>query len=68
MNSHNHMNPLEVNQHRSHARLGTKAVYRVCGFTDSLVEVEVVRSPGLERGQRFRFDAAAVRKMPIATV
>jgi hypothetical protein len=68
MNTPNHMNTLKVNQHRSHARLGTKAVYRVCDLTDSLVEVEVVKSPGLKRGQHFQFDAATVRKMPIVTV
>jgi hypothetical protein len=38
-------------------------VYRVCGWTDELVEVEVVRAPGLRPGQRFNFELAAVCRM-----
>lgn len=45
--------------------LGTEAVYRVCAFDDELAEVEVVRAPGLRRGQRFKLRVAAVRNMPV---
>jgi hypothetical protein len=40
-------------------------MYRVCGWTDQLAEVEVVSAPGLRPGQRFKFDVAAVRSMAL---
>lgn len=52
-----------VGEYRRYVRLGTVAVYRVCGWEDEAVEVEVVSAPGLEPGLRFRFTAEAVRAM-----
>lgn len=56
---------LRVGEFRRHVCLGTEAVYRVCDWDDELAEVEVVRAPGLRRGQRFKFDVAAVRGMTL---
>jgi hypothetical protein len=54
-----------VGEFRRRVHLGSEAVYRVCGFNDDLAEVEVVRAPGLRRGQRFKFTVASVRSMSI---
>lgn len=54
-----------MGEFRRRVHLGTEAVYRVCGFNDDLAEVEVVRAPGLRRGQRFKFKVAAVRSMAV---
>jgi hypothetical protein len=43
--------------------LGSVATYRVCAHAGDLVDVEVVDAPGLERGQRLRLTADAVRAM-----
>jgi hypothetical protein len=56
---------LRVGEIRRHLSLGTEAIYRVCDWNDELVEVEVVRAPGLGRGERFKFDVAAVRSMTV---
>ena len=46
-------------------KLGSEAVYRVCGFTGELVQVEVVSAPCLAAGQRFTFVRAAVLSMSV---
>jgi hypothetical protein len=56
---------LRVGEFRRHVRLGTAAVYRVCAWTEALVQVEVDRAPGLQAGQRFTFDRAIVDAMEI---
>ena len=56
---------LKVGEFRRRVSLGVEAVYRVCDWNDELAEVEVVRAPGLRRGQRFKFDVAAVRSMTV---
>jgi hypothetical protein len=43
--------------------LGTEAVYRICALREDLVEVEVVRAPGLEIGLKFFFTREAVEAM-----
>ena len=48
---------------RAHRLLGTTAVYRVIDLVGDLVEVEVVRAPGLISGQHVRLHASAVREM-----
>jgi hypothetical protein len=61
---------------RSHARrrlggiyrqrtLGTEAVYRVVarGVRDALIQVEVIRAPGLRPGSRLTFTGKAVAAM-----
>ncbi len=58
---------LIVGELRRHVRLGTEAVYRVCGWTDRLVDVEVVSAPGLERGQRFTLTREAVTSMSVVS-
>jgi len=40
-------------------------VYRVCRAQGELVEVEVVRAPGLSSGQRFEFTLRAVSAMEV---
>lgn len=52
---------------RKRVLLGSEAVYRVCDWNQALVEVEVVRSPGLEPGQRFQFALAAVTAMVVVS-
>ncbi|MBV8945617.1 MAG: hypothetical protein JO046_13855 [Solirubrobacterales bacterium] len=56
---------LRVGEFRRRIFLGTEAIYRVCDWNEELAEVEVVRAPGLRRGQRFKFDVAAVRSMAL---
>ncbi len=56
---------LIVGELRLHVRLGTEAVYRVCDWTDTLVNVEVVNAPGLRRGQRFTLTREAVTNMSV---
>jgi hypothetical protein len=56
---------LRIGEFRRRVLLVTEAVYRVCDWNDELAEVEVVRGPGLRRGQRFKFDVAAVRNMTL---
>jgi hypothetical protein len=58
-----------VGQLRRQVMLGTEAVYRICAFRDDLVEVEVVRAPGLETGLKFSFTRDAVGAMePVSDV
>jgi hypothetical protein len=59
---------LKIGELRRRVHLGTEAIYRVCDWNDELAEVEVVQAPGLPRGQRFRFDVAAVRSMAVVGV
>ncbi len=48
--------------------LGTEAVYRVVAVEGELVEVEVVRAPGLEAGTRVRLALRDARAMePLAS-
>lgn len=47
--------------------LGTFAIYRVVLPRRSVVHLEVVQSPGLERGARVRFSRAAVENMQVLT-
>ena len=56
---------LAVGQLRCLTRLGSRAVYRVCDWDDRLVNVEVVRAPGLAPGHRFSFTREAVRMMEL---
>ncbi|MBV9818795.1 MAG: hypothetical protein JOZ07_10650 [Solirubrobacterales bacterium] len=57
------MASIEVNEHRSLTKLGTRAVYRVLSFDDALVWVEVVTAPGLTPGRRLRLTRSAVEAM-----
>lgn len=41
--------------------LGSTAVYRVVGFHDRLVDVEVVEAPGLAQGSRLRLTRAGAQ-------
>jgi hypothetical protein len=43
--------------------LGQESVYRVVGATPEMVEAEVISAPGLRRGTRVRFTAAAASAM-----
>jgi hypothetical protein len=43
--------------------LGTEALYRVLTTADNVVEVEVVRAPGLHKGQRVRLTTRDVHAM-----
>jgi hypothetical protein len=45
--------------------LGQEALYRVVDIVGELVEVEVVRAPGLETGTRLNFTQDAVHHMTI---
>jgi len=54
-----------VGQLRRQVVLESEAVYRICDLGPSLIEVEVIRAPGLAAGDRFRFTAAAVRAMDV---
>jgi hypothetical protein len=45
--------------------LGTEAVYRIVDVQGELVEVEVVRAPGLAPGRRLRLTADAVQRMQL---
>jgi hypothetical protein len=56
---------LTVGQLRRQVRLGTEAIYRVCGYDAGAVEVEVIRAPGLSQGQTFRFSEDAVCAMEL---
>jgi hypothetical protein len=56
---------LEVGQLRRQVRLQSEAIYRVCGWTETLVQVTVVRAPGLRSGQRFTFTRSAVAGMEV---
>jgi hypothetical protein len=47
--------------------LGTDALYRVCEFGEDLVEVEVVRAPGLQAGRRLSLTRDAVEKMDLVS-
>ena len=55
----------QVGQLRRHRALGTEAVYQVTALLGDLVEVEVVRVPGLDRGTRLKFTAVAVAAMEL---
>ena len=57
--------PLRIGELRRNVRLGSEAVYRICGWDEELVVVEVVNAPGLEAGQRFRFARQAVTQMAV---
>jgi hypothetical protein len=50
---------------RRHEVLGTEAVYRIVDVQGELVEVEVVRAPGLAPGRRLRLTADAVKRMQL---
>jgi hypothetical protein len=54
---------LRIGELRRQVVFGSEAVYRVCGWERDLVEVEVVRAPGLTAGQRFQFALTAVTQM-----
>ena len=54
---------LRIGQLRRQILLGTEALYRVCDFGQELVEVEVVRAPGLQSGRRFNLTRDAVENM-----
>jgi hypothetical protein len=56
-----------VGEFRRQTGLSTEAVYRVCGCTETVVQVEVVRAPGLDSGQRFTFTRAAVANMAVVS-
>lgn len=56
---------LSIGQLRRQVVLDTEAVYRVCTVTPTLVQVEVVRAPGLAPGHRFQFTCAAVLGMDV---
>jgi hypothetical protein len=56
---------LRIGELRRHVRLASEAVYRVCGWDQLLVQVEVVRAPGLNPGQRFQFTLEAVMQMDV---
>lgn len=49
----------------SHQVLGQDALYRVIAKSGGLVELEVVRAPGLKPGQRVRFTEEAVLQMSV---
>jgi hypothetical protein len=46
-----------------HSLLGTDSVYRVSRVEGALVELEVVRVPGLQPGTRVQVTRAAARSM-----
>ena len=48
-----------------HCPFADDGVYRVVRVLGELVEVEVVRAPGLERGTRFRVTHTAVARMAL---
>ncbi len=54
---------LTIGQLRRQVLLGSEALYRVCGFGEKLVEVEVVRAPGLKSGRRLQLTRDAVEHM-----
>lgn len=56
---------LSVGQLRRLVVLETEAVYRVCGLAPGLVDVEVVKAPGLTVGQQFAFTREAVLAMDL---
>lgn len=56
---------LTIGQVRRQVILGTEAVYRICGLGEELVEVEVVRAPGLPCGRRFNLTRSAVENMDL---
>ena len=56
---------LRIGELRRQVRLASEAVYRVCGWDQLLVQVEVVRAPGLSPGQRFQFALEAVMQMDV---
>jgi hypothetical protein len=43
--------------------LGLSSLYRVAGFKDDLVVVEVIQAPGLPAGQVLRFTRSALAAM-----
>jgi hypothetical protein len=45
--------------------LGTEAVYRVRAVRHEIIDVEVVRAPGLQAGQRFAFTREVVVAMEL---
>jgi hypothetical protein len=57
---------LVVGQLRRQRRLGSEAVYRVCDFSHQDVWVEVVRAPGLNPGEKFKFAREAVIAMDVS--
>jgi len=59
-----HVKP-RVGELRRRTSLGSEAVYRVCRVQGELVEVEVVRAPGLSSGQHFTFTLGAVSAMEV---
>jgi hypothetical protein len=59
------LSSLAVGQTRRQSRLGSEALYRIRECNGPLVEVEVVRAPGLSEGQRFRLTREAVLEMEL---
>ena len=57
------LSSLEPDTFLIHRALGTEARYRVLRATRDLVDVEVIEAPGLARGTRVRFTAAAAGAM-----
>jgi hypothetical protein len=56
---------LRIGQVRRQVLLGTEALYRVRKFGEELVEVEVVRAPGLRPGGTFSLKRDAVENMDL---
>lgn len=56
---------LRIGQLRRLVRLGTEAVYRVTGWTESSVLVTVVHAPGIEPGVTLTFTREAVTSMEV---
>jgi hypothetical protein len=56
---------LAIGQLRRESKLGSDALYRIIGFHDELVEVEVITAPGLGPGRRFRFTRPALEAMAV---
>ncbi len=48
-----------------HSVLGEESLYRVVSERGGIVELEVVRAPSLEPGDRYRLTAEAVREMAV---
>jgi hypothetical protein len=51
-----------------HSALGSEAVYRVLNTRGSIVEVEVIRAPGLEEGTRLTLTTVAAAAMGLERV
>lgn len=65
MRDHGHGVGVAAGQVRRQTRLGSEAVYVVRDVSGPLVELEVIRAPGLRPGQTFRFTQEAVLAMEL---